>query len=204
MGLGKARFVNVPMALVRLAATAGDRISGVLLDRESLGMLLRGNVAPAARFAAVLGRSPRPIEQFIAPRSARALANDARLGWLLPLLRYSVAFVWIVTGIVSLGVYPVEDSYALLARVGLTGILATVALYGAALLDLVFGVGILVMRDRRWLWRAQMLLIVGYTAIISFCLPEFWLHPYGPLTKNLPMLAAILMLHEFEQDKVTR
>ena len=35
--------------------------------------------------------------------------------------------------------------------------------------------------------------------IITIFLPEFWLHPYGPLTKNLPMLAAILLLHEFEE-----
>ena len=202
MGLGNARFLNVPMVFVRLAAAAGDRMSGVLLDRESLGMLLRGNVAPAAQFSAVLSHAPRPVERFIAPPSARALANDARLGWLLPLLRYSVAFVWIATAIVSLGFYPVADSYALLARVGLTGAIASIALYGAALLDLVFGIGILVMRRRLWLWRAQMLLIAGYTVIISFHLPEFWLHPYGPLTKNLPMLAGIVMLHEFDRDSL--
>jgi hypothetical protein len=161
-------------------------------------MLLRGNVASAAGISAVLGRAPRPVESFIDERAAPAIANEARLGWLLPLLRYAVAIVWIVTGVVSLGVYPVAGSYALLARVGLTGAAASIALYGAALLDLAFGVGSLALRRRRWLWRAQMLVIVGYTAIISFCLPEFWLHPYGPLTKNLPMLAGILALHELE------
>jgi hypothetical protein len=55
------------------------------------------------------------------------------------------------------------------------------------------------MRRRRWLWRAQIALILGYMVIISIKLPEYWLHPYGPLTKNLPMLVAILMLHEFEE-----
>jgi uncharacterized protein YbjT (DUF2867 family) len=203
MRLGRARFLPVPMALVRMAAAAGDRIPGVLLDRESLGMLVRGNVAPATQITRVLGRAPRPPEQFVEPEWSAAVAAEARLAWLLPLLRVSVAFVWIVTGLVSLGIYPVDDSYALLARVGLTGIAASLALYGAALLDLAFGVGIFVIRRRRsrlWLWRAQMALIAGYTGIISFCLPEFWAHPYGPLTKNVPMLAAILLLHEFERD----
>jgi uncharacterized protein YbjT (DUF2867 family) len=200
MRLGDARFLRVPMALVRIAAAAGDKLTGVLLDRESLGMLVRGNVAPATRITAVLGRAPRPPEAFVEPEWAQAVATQARLAWLLPLLRVSVALVWIVTGIVSLGIYPVEESYALLGRVGLTGVAASLALYGAAILDLAFGVGILVMRKRRWLWRAQMALIAGYTGIISFCLPEFWAHPYGPLTKNVPMLAAILLLHELEQD----
>jgi hypothetical protein len=35
--------------------------------------------------------------------------------------------------------------------------------------------------------------------IISFQLPEFWLHPYGPMIKNLPMLAAIYCLYVLEQ-----
>jgi uncharacterized protein YbjT (DUF2867 family) len=199
LALGRATFLRVPMTFVRIAAAAGDRLEGGLLDRESLGMLVRGNVASAGPFSEVLGRTPRAVDRFIAPVAARALANEARLGWLLPVLRYSVAFVWIATAVVSLGLYPVEDSYALLARTALTGTVATLALYGAALLDLVFGMGILVMRRRRRLWRAQMLVIVGYTVIITFCLPEYWLHPYGPLTKNLPMLAAILMLHELDE-----
>ena len=200
MGLGAARFVSVPMAVVRLAAAAGDKLPGALLDRESLGMLIRGNTAPPAAFARALGRAPREPERFVEAAAGRALANEARLAWLLPLLRYAIAFVWIATGIVSLGIYPVEESYALLARVGLTGAAAALALYGAALLDLAFGVGTLVMKRRKWLWRAQIALIAGYTVIISFFLPEYWAHPYGPLTKNLPMLAALVMLHEFERN----
>jgi hypothetical protein len=107
--------------------------------------------------------------------------------------------VWIVTAIVSFGVYPVAESYALLAGVGLKGLPAAFALYGAALLDLAFGIGIFVLRDRRWLWRAQMALIVAYSIIIAIHLPEFWLHPFGPLLKNVPLLAAILLLHEFDR-----
>jgi uncharacterized protein YbjT (DUF2867 family) len=199
MGFGEPRFLRVPMTVVRAAATAGDHVPGLLLDRESLGMLLRGNVAPPAAITAVLGRVPRPPIAFIEPTHARAMANEARLAWLLPLLRASVGIVWIVTAFMSFGLYPTGESYALLARVGLTGLSATVALYGAALLDLVFGIGVFVMRDRRWLWRAQMALIVGYSIIIAIRLPEYWLHPFGPLLKNVPLLAAILLLHEFDK-----
>ena len=201
MDLPQARFVRVPMALVRAAAALGDRLRGSFLDRETLAMLVRGNVASAEAITTVLRRAPRPVEKFIEPTLAYARATEARLTWLLPLLRATVGFVWILTGIVSLGLYPVEESYALLARTGLTGSAAAIALYSAALLDLALGIAVFVVRRRQWLWRAQMLLIAAYTVIISVYLPEFWAHPYGPVSKNLPLLGAILLLHELERPR---
>ncbi|MEJ7806963.1 MAG: DoxX-like family protein [Telluria sp.] len=46
---------------------------------------------------------------------------------------------------------------------------------------------------------AQLGLIGFYSVVIAIMLPEFLLHPYGPLTKNLPMLAAIWLLYELEE-----
>ena len=53
---------------------------------------------------------------------------------------------------------------------------------------------------RKFLWIAQTALIAVYTVTITFYLPEFWLHPFGPLIKNLPILAAILVLYELEKQ----
>ena len=199
MGFGRAYFLPIPMPLVRIAAQAGKILPGSLLDPETLQMLERGNTASAAQIKKLLGREPRRAEDFVRKSDAPAARLQARLSWLLPILRVSIALVWIVTGIVSLGLYPVADSYALLARVGITGMLAPVMLYGAALLDLLIGIAILVLPKRRWLWLTQLAVILFYTAIISWKLPEFWLHPYGPLLKNLPMLAAIWLLLELEE-----
>jgi hypothetical protein len=99
---------------------------------------------------------------------------------------------------VSLGLYPVSASLELLARSGVPEALGPLFLYPAAALDLALGIGILAMRRRRLLWLAQIVLIAVYTLIITVRLPEFWLHPYGPLLKNLPMLAAIYLLYRFE------
>jgi uncharacterized protein YbjT (DUF2867 family) len=206
MGLGSAACLPVPRALMRLGATVGKWLPGALLDPETLQMLERGNTASPndnARLQALLGRSPRPVAQFIPSSSAQATGRFAQLAWLLPLLRVSIALVWIITGIVSLGLYPIADSYALLARVGITGMLASVMLYGAAMMDLLFGIATLVLKRRYWLWLAQLGAIVFYTAIITWKLPEFWLHPYGPLLKNLPMLAAIWLLFEWEKREWT-
>ena len=183
MDLGAPRFVEIPRLLLPL-------------DRETLQMLDRGNTAPAEAVTRLLGRAARPPEKFIPEKEASALRTRARLDWLLPLLRASLAIVWIGSGVVSLGLYPAEDSLAMLARVGLS---STFVLYGAALVDIAMGVAIFVVQRRKWLWRLQIALIAGYSVVIAFWLPELWLHPFGPLLKNLPMLAAILALHELEE-----
>jgi uncharacterized protein YbjT (DUF2867 family) len=199
MGLGRAPFVNVPTSLVQAAALAIERFPGSLLSTEALEMLFRGNTGDPRLLRDLLGREARQTDHFITPPEARTVRISAQLNWLLPVLRLSIAFVWIFTGIVSLGLYPADSSYELLARVGVPTVIAPVLLYGAAAMDIVLGVATLVLRRRRYLWLAQIAVIVFYTVIISVRLPEFWLHPYGPLTKNLPMLAAIWALYTLER-----
>ncbi len=199
LGLGMARFLAVPARLVRAGARAGDFFRGGLLDSETLGMLERGNTGAPQAITQLLGAPPRPPAAFIGPAEREGMRALALLAWLLPLLRWSIALVWIWTAIVSFGVYPVEESYALLGRVGVERSWAPLMLYGAALSDLVLGIGTLVLRRRSWLWLAQIVLILGYSLLITVHLPEFWLHPYGPMVKNLPMLAALCLLLAFER-----
>jgi uncharacterized protein YbjT (DUF2867 family) len=201
LGLGRGCFAAVPITLARLGAHASAVLPGALLDPETLQMLERGNTADPTAIRALLGRAPIPVSEFVPQQGAVSVRLQAQLSWLLPIVRCSIAAVWIFTGIVSLGLYPVADSYALLARVGVTGMLAAPMLYGAAVLDVLFGIGTLVLarRWRHWLWLMQIATILCYTALITWRLPEFWLHPYGPLLKNLPMLAAIWLLFEIEK-----
>ena len=201
--LRAAPVVHVPERLMRAAAVVGEQLPGVLLDRATLGMLERGNVADPAETAHLLGRPPRPVDAFIAPAEAGAWRTSAQLDWLLPMLRAAVALVWITTGIVSFGLYPAADSYELLARTGVPSSVAPLMLYGAASLDIVLGVLVFVLRGepRRILWRVQAALIVFYSIVIAWRLPEFWLHPYGPMLKNIPLLAVLVSLDAMETSK---
>ena len=197
MGMPRQRVLTLPSGLARRLAKAGRWLPGALLDEDALRMLDRGNTGDAGLITTLLGRPPRPISAFITdPRAERTLA---KLGWLLPTLRWSIVAVWIATAIVSFGLYPVEQSYDLLARSGIPPSLQPLMLYGAAGFDLLLGLGIAFLPRRRPLWLAQLALIGFYTLVIAFKLPEFLLHPYGPLTKNLPMLAAIWLLYELEE-----
>ena len=198
MGLGPARFLPVPAPLVGIAAQLGSALPASLLDRDTWSMLQRGNTADARLTSVLLGRAPRPAEAFVPVEEAVAISIQARLGWLLPLLRWAMALVWIVTGIVSLGVYPVADSIELLTRAGVPLTLAPVMLYGAALLDFAIGIGLLLLNRRQWLWLLQIVLMAFYTVVITLKLPEFWAHPYGPMLKNLPMLAVAWLMYELD------
>lgn len=202
LGLGRPRFVNVPLALVRIAARFGTLTRRGLLNDETLGMLLRGNVADAQPLERLLQRPPRPVGRFVDTATRDLDRRDASLHWLVPPLRWSIALMWLVSGSVSLGPYPVEESLHLLAAVGITAEpLARAALYGAAVLDLAFGVATLAVRRRRLLWAAQIAVVLAYTAIISLHLPELWLEPFGPILKNVPILAVLWLLYATEERR---
>jgi len=123
--------------------------------------------------------------------------NDADL----KLIRMTLAAVWLITGLVVLFVYPTESSLQLIYRTGVTGTFANLTLYLGALLDVVIGL-LTIFRPRRWLWVSQAVLIFVYTGIISLWLPEFWIHPFGPLSKNVPILAMLWLLYKHQRPLV--
>jgi hypothetical protein len=112
----------------------------------------------------------------------------------IKIIRYSLASVWLVTGIISLGIYPVQDSLALLANVGIQGSFAVFTLYAEAVLDIVMGT-LTLTASGRYLWLAQALIIGGYSLVIVVCLPEFLIHPFGPILKNLPIFTLLWLLY---------
>jgi nucleoside-diphosphate-sugar epimerase len=199
MGLGRALVLPVPRALVVSGARLGDMLPGVLLDSDTLGMLERGNTASSLPLQRLLGRPPRAPGSFISPAGREAHVLRAKLDWVTPLLRAGVAAMWLIAGIVSLGLYPVSASLALLERIGVPTTLAPVMLAGAALLDIALGLLSLWPRAPRWLWSAQIALVLVYTGLISWRLPELWLEPFGPVAKNLPILALLILLQQLSR-----
>ena len=197
---GRAWVVQLPGRWCLALASLAGRFPGSFVSRDAVSMLLRSNVADVAPFARLLGRPPRGVEAFIAPDAAPGLYRETIFSLMRPAMNGSIALVWLWTGIVSLGLYPVAGSLQLLHDFGLHGGLANFALYSAAVLDLALGVLTLVARGRlrRWVLAAQLLVIAAYTAMITARLPEWWLHPYGPISKNLPMVVLIGLLLALE------
>ncbi|WP_088506949.1 SDR family oxidoreductase [Burkholderia ubonensis] len=197
MGFPPAMRVSVPGALCGAAAALSGRMPGAMLTRDTWAMLRAGNTGELAASSAALGRPPRGLRAFIGAHAV-ALRHEALAAWRRPLLTGSLAIVWIWTAIASAFIHPLRDSLALLAHVHLTGISALAALYAACALDFVFGVATVVAPSRR-LWAAQIVLVVAYSAVIAVAMPGLLAEPFGPVLKNVPILAVLLILFAEEE-----
>ncbi|HEW97188.1 MAG: epimerase [Candidatus Parabeggiatoa sp. nov. 3] len=200
LGLRPTATWPIPISLMRLFAKINDWIGIGPLTSESLAMLERGNCGDPAPLRAVTGVKPRTVEASLQNSPAsRADLEQAQLFFLRPLLRLSIGFLWLFTGIVSAFLYPVDESYELLAAAGISGIWAPFMLYFSSALDGLLGIATLIGYRIRLVVGLQLLLMVGYTVIISWALPDLWLHPFGAITKNIPLIAATLMMLVFEK-----
>jgi hypothetical protein len=110
-----------------------------------------------------------------------------------------VAAIWAIAAIVSAGPYPLAESLALLESIGSPPEFAPLLLWSAVALDACFAILTLLPRRPRILWTAQIAVVVAYTLIISWRLPHLWLEPFGPVAKNLPILALLLLLRQLEK-----
>ena len=198
LGLPPGRFMNIPLSLLKFAAHVTRWFPGSALTPETLAMLERGNTADPAMTKRLLGQCPRPINSFLTPKGSAELRLKAQLGWLVPLLKFSIALLWIFSGVVSLGVYPIGDSLKLLAALGLQGATALFSLYGLAALDIALGLAVC-FKPGRTLWATMFALVLFYSIGIAIFLPEYWLHPFMPVGKNLPILAILVLLYTLEK-----
>ena len=188
-----ALVLSLPAPVARVAADLAAMAPSSAFTPESLLMLERSadgsNTADAAPAQAVLGRPLRDPVTFAGP----AQRVTAAWSWGASVVTVAIALMWLITAYVSWFAWPHAESRAWLAACGVPPAWQEPVLLAASVTDAAIGV-LLLLRPRRWLWAAQLVLVGGYTAMLSAFLPGFWLHPFGPLTKNLPVLALMLLM----------
>lgn len=189
MAAGSVVTLPLPVTVARAAAAIAALHPSSPLTPDALTMLEHGNTADATAMRTLVGTSLRDPATFAAPD----LKPAAVLAWTLPLATLALAMLWLWTAWVSWFGWPHADSHAWLAACGVPAAWREPMLAGASLLDAAIGCALLI-GPRRWLWPAQLALVGGYTLIMTVCLHPFWLHPFGPLSKNLPILALLLLL----------
>jgi hypothetical protein len=109
------------------------------------------------------------------------------------LWRQSLVAVWLLTAVVSLLEWQ-GQSLRLLREAGVQSAAAAQAL---TLLGAVVDAGIglaLWWRPTRASYAAALLCVMGFTVLATVLTPAQWLHPYGPLLKNLPIAAMLWTL----------
>lgn len=113
-----------------------------------------------------------------------------------PALRWlhaSVVIVWLWTAASSVLEWH-GQSTQLLRTAGVTPVAWDDGLIlGGAALDLRIGLWMW-LRPGRPAYLAALLAMAGLTLMASVMQPTLWLHPLGPLSKNLPIAAALICL----------
>ena len=108
-------------------------------------------------------------------------------------LRLSLVFVWLWTAAVS--VWELQgQSRALLVAGGVSDaqVANAVVLAGAAL-DAILGLW-LWLRPTRTAYLLALSILAVMTVVATVLSPYLWLHPLGPLSKNIPIAAVLWML----------
>ena len=201
LGIISRKILNVPYPLALFAGKVGDFLNNSILSGEAIQMLKQGNTGDVSTLQQTLQISPRSLATALYEQPAEQADRwHARLFFLRPFLRISIGLLWLFTGIVSLGLYPIEQSYALLSEVQIHGWLAPVALFGAALIDMALGVATISRFHIQLVGKLQITLILGYSVLISMGLSEMWLHPFGPITKNIPLIIATTIMLSLEKE----
>jgi uncharacterized protein YbjT (DUF2867 family) len=200
--LGKRRAckLHVPWGAMAATAAVTDALGGRgPISGDELSMLRRGNFTTDHTFVERFGFAPVPFAVGIARKPLTEADHwHARLMFLRVPLRWSIAFIWLATGLISMFV-SADEGYSLLRQVGITGALASLALYGTASLEVGLGLATLVGWRVRWLGVVQLVLIIGFTIILTAGIPALWWHPFGPLSKNVPLMVATLVMMALEE-----
>lgn len=190
--------VPVPWRCMEVVAGAVDRLGFGPITTEELSMLRRGNVGDLAPFLAAFGREPQALEVGLArtpfPHEDRVAA---RLRPWQGVLRCGIAAVWLLTGLIC-ATGGRGACLFWLARLGIGGAPAEGILYGTCLLEVLLGLALVAGLRVRLLCDLQLAMMLFFTLVLSAVGPELWLDPFGSLSKNIPLAAAILVLRAWE------
>jgi len=116
--------------------------------------------------------------------------NTNKQDGLMKAAKYSLAFLWAFTGITSIYFSP-EIGYEILTSASITGLMADVSVYAGGALDIVIGLWLMTSFKTKLCCIVQVTVIVIYTVLLTFIDMSFWLHPFGPITKNIPIVVLI-------------
>jgi hypothetical protein len=203
LGLKPARFVPLPLPVMRMVARVADLFGGGPMGSAALRQVLAGNAGdePDGHFAAAIGFEPRAMDAALArqPAGTQDLWH-ARLYLLRPIVRGALALLWLLSGI--LGWFAPPDAWRDLAdALAALDIPATPLAKAFCLVDIAIGVLVASAWRPSLAAALQVSVVLGYTLVLSLLSPGLWLHPYGPLLKNLPILALIPVWAVLERER---
>lgn len=183
MGLGHVPLkLRLPDWCGRLLFAAGECIGARFVNRQTWILLQSGTQGEQPNPAA------RPYSEFARPADLLQ-ARETQLYWFA---RLGIAFLWLWTAVATWWLWPRRESLEWLGSLW-PGLGTPAWLAASCVLDAAMGLASLFWPRRR-LWLAQFALTAVYSVGLAVALPWSWSHPFGVLTKNLAVMAALLFL----------
>ena len=105
-----------------------------------------------------------------------------------------MALIWITEGLFPKLLFQQPMELAVVSNSGLVPMSAPAFLSLLGFAQLASGVLALLLRGKPLLWllAAQVAALVVLPALVSFQDPMLWFHPFGPMTKNFPIIFGTL------------
>jgi len=200
-GLPPARFLNLPRWIVRGAARIGDLFGRGPLSTVSVKQAEFGNTGDADAFEQAIGFRPRKFASALVARPAGTQDLwHARFYLMRPLIRLALAFLWLASGIAGIA-GSAGAAQTVLSPFGLFAGVALVLAWTASVVDLAIGAGLLMAWRPRLLGVIQITVVLAYTVVLTLLAPDLWLDVFGPLVKNIPILALIAVWMVIEDER---
>jgi len=191
-----APILPVPMSLLGIAGAIGDWLGDGPLGSAMVRMLARGNVSTLADHAYLqtrFGIAPRSFAWWQAQEPSHVQDRwHARLYPLEPLLRWGLGLTCLLSAMAGFAQSPTQI-VQLAEALPISAAVAAFLGYAGSSLDAVLGAMLIGNWRTRLAGNVLLLVVLAYTVILGFYMPDLWLDPWGALAKNLTILPAILI-----------
>ena len=114
------------------------------------------------------------------------------------LARMSLVVLWLLTALTSLS-WGKSIGMQLLLSAGFSSTSSEVLIVAGSVLDAFLACWLFSGRALSLCYLLQISTIVIYSILLSLIDPSSWLHPFGPISKNLPILMLILLLWQHQK-----
>lgn len=204
LGFKKAMNISVPLFFIRITASFGDFFRNSPLSTTGVKLMQMDNVLTDQEFETLTktaGFIPRSFTQGLHHMVSSVQDRwHARLFFLRPLLRLSVAYLWIFAGIMGL-VAANFFSHRMLAQMDINSPLKIFSLFGASGLDILLGFFVLCNYRLKIIGSIQIILMLVVTLFTSASSSFYWAFPFAPITVNIPLFFTTLVMMALESDR---
>ncbi len=201
LGRPQGPVVRVPDWSVTALARLGDLVKLDPITTTAVTQFRARLTGDAEEFEAATGVRARGLHAVLADRPAESQDLwHARLYLVRPVIRLTLAVLWLVSGLLGLFAEPARY-IAILAPITESQSFATALAVSTSLLDLAIAAALLFGWQLKAIANVQLFIVLGYTVALSLLSPGLWGDLFGSLLKNLPIIALILVHRILEEER---